>query len=241
MQTVEAPVVVSEMESIYDSILDATMNVCPTKYKSFQINYYKDIYEKARLLAEEFMERKINIKTVDEDKTIYEFFIRTMVIMLINREISNKPINVLLSNFGGTTHKAIIVNTVEFKPKYCVVQNQKRDDFEYKTALGYLKFNVGYFENRKINSQIVFKHELAQKFAKNNTTLKGILLMRMHDDETPRIIECREYLESIEEVLVDDIGEIYLESAKEVSAKIQAQYMMLQIVASVIIAHNKMI
>jgi hypothetical protein len=237
-----------EYKSMYESILDVTLNRCPTEYKSFQIKYYRDIYKKSQMLAEQFIERKIKFKhnrnnsidvDNDEDKTIYEFFIRTMVIMLINREISNKPINVLLSNLGGT-HNSIIVNTVEFREGYNLVKNQKRDKFLYKTLLGPLKFNVGYFENRKLNSQIIFKHQLAQKFAKNNTTLKGILMMRTHE-ETPLIIECKEYLESIEEVLVDDNEEIYLENAKEVSAKIQAQYMMLQIIASVIIAHYKMI
>jgi hypothetical protein len=159
--------------------------------------------------------------------------------MLINREISDTPINILLSNFGGS-HTAIIVNTFEFKNNYSLIKNQKRDNFTYNTSLGNVRFNVGYFENRKLNSQIIFKHELANKFAKNNTMLKGILLSRT-DGESPIIIECREYLESIEEVLVDDNEQIYDETAKEVSAKIQAQYMILQIVASVIIVDKKMI
>ena len=230
--------------SIYDLIFNNTFNKCPTNYKSLQINYYKEINKISKLLSDEFTGRKLKF-TDETDKTIIEFFIRTTTIMLINREISNTPINIILSNFGGT-HKAIIVNTSEFKNGYKLIKNQLRDNYQYKTKFGWIHFDVGYFENRKIDSQIVFRHELAIRFAKNNIMLKGVLMTRLNCDataatENTTLLECREYLESMEEVLVDESADIYKETDKLVSAQIQTQYMMLQIVASIIVVEQKMI
>ena len=228
---------------IHDIILENTLNKCPTHYSSLQINYYKEINKIAALMSEQFIERRLDISDLD-DKTINEFFIRTLVIMLIHREISVKPINVILSNFGGK-HKAIIVNTEEFKAGYKLTEGQKRDNFQYETLLGPVRFDVGYFENRKLNSQIVFRHELALKFAKNNIMLNRVLMTRLNTDETliekQELLECREYLDTMEEVLVDESEPFYKELEKIVSARIQAQYTMLQIIASIIIVHQKMI
>jgi hypothetical protein len=230
----------STFAEMYETIFNHTFNVCPTEYSSFQINRYFEINRLAALMATKFIGRDLVIGDTD-DNTISEFLVRTMVIMLMNKEISITPINVILSNFGGS-HKAIIVNTVEFKSGFKLVQGGKKKYFEYMTLLGPVLFDVGFFENRKMNSQIIFRHELAIKFAKNNIMLKGVLLAHLTADELPiRLSEARDYLQSMEEVLVDDLENNYKDTEKLVSAKIQTQYMMLEIIASIIIVEKKMI
>jgi hypothetical protein len=222
-----------KMEEQYNEIYENIYNKSPIVYNSFQINYYKDIYHFGLIIGKIFLKRKFNFSN-ENDKLLYDFFIRSLIVLIIEKEISNKPINILLSNYN-CINKSIIVNTIEFKNDYCLVENQPRNRYIHDTKYGLLKFDVGYFKNYKLNSQIIFALNLANKLAKNNLTIKQILLdfMLINNGDNSKTIEYTEYVNTMEIIIIDDNYDL---NAKEISCKIQTQYTMFQILVSNIIS-----
>jgi hypothetical protein len=224
-------------EEKYNEIYENIYNKNPNEYKSFQINYRKDIYDYSLQITEYFTDKKIMIEN-KYDKLIYDFFVRTLVIYITKNKISNSHINIILSNVK-TNHKSIIVNAIDYYLDYNLIENQIRDRYIIDTKLGKIKFDVGYFKNKNINNQIIFNYKVAILFSENNYTICSILLNKLIQINNINCNNELNYLNSFKKININENNEEYNLISKEISAQIQTQYTILQLIANNIMINSE--